>query len=273
MHWKLRVIKHWMNNSNEVTLRELLRVIIDFSYKTKSKRRLERINVMDECLEIILKNYREPLYIPKGLDLDLFYLIMEETFNKDHWHYYQIPQTRVEEDDVVLDCGAAEGLFTYTVAKHCKKVYAIEPVPDFVRCLRKSFANRKNIEIIPGAISDQLGVMYLDEDTISSYITDEFTNIKVDTWSIDDLFYKNSKSVDYIKADLEGQELKMLKGAKETIRKYKPKMAITTYHNIEDAEQIYNYIKSIDNNYNIKLKGIQARMGSYTMLHAWPEKQ
>jgi len=40
--------------------------------------------------------------------------------------------------------------------------------------------------------------------------------------------------VDFIKLDVEGAELSILKGALETIKKFKPKMAISIYHKPED---------------------------------------
>jgi len=64
----------------------------------------------------------------------------------------------------------------------------------------------------------------------------------------------------------------MLQGGKETIRKHKPKLAITTYHKAKNADEIYDYIKSIDSSYNIKLKGIQVKRGSYMMLQTWHGK-
>ena len=41
-------------------------------------------------------------------------------------------------------------------------------------------------------------------------------------------------SIDFIKLDVEGAELDVLKGAAQSIRKWKPKLAISAYHKHED---------------------------------------
>jgi len=44
--------------------------------------------------------------------------------------------------------------------------------------------------------------------------------------------------VDFIKIDTEDSEREILKGAKETIRKFKPRMAIAAYHLLPDDKKI-----------------------------------
>ena len=53
----------------------------------------------------------------------------------------------------------------------------------------------------------------------------------------------------FIKADIEGSEYAMLLGAKETIRKYRPIISVSIYHNYAGLFLIPDYIKSF--NYKI----------------------
>jgi FkbM family methyltransferase len=72
--------------------------------------------------------------------------------------------------------------------------------------------------------------------------------------SIDDFMRDNNlKKLDFIKLDIEGSELEALKGAKETIQKYKPKLAICLYHDIPHLWQIPLYIKEIAPDYKLYL--------------------
>ena len=61
----------------------------------------------------------------------------------------------------------------------------------------------------------------------------------------------------------------MLNGAKNLIREYKPKIAITTYHNKDHYILISDFLKNINPNYRIKLRGIEGNYGSPVILHAW----
>jgi FkbM family methyltransferase len=66
----------------------------------------------------------------------------------------------------------------------------------------------------------------------------------------------NINRIDYIKLDIEGAELEALKGAKNTIRKYKPDLAICIYHNLgNDVIDIPIWLFSnFGNIYNFKVK-------------------
>ena len=54
--------------------------------------------------------------------------------------------------------------------------------------------------------------------------------------------------------DIEGFELNALEGAKDTIKKYRPKLAICLYHKPQDLWEIPLFIKSIDSNYKIFIR-------------------
>ncbi|MFZ3071860.1 MAG: FkbM family methyltransferase, partial [Thermodesulfobacteriota bacterium] len=125
--------------------------------------------------------------------------------------------------------------------------------------------------IIPCAVSSKAGESFIGERDLSSSLT-EYENgnghkIRVDT--LDNLFFQKDIPVSYIKADLEGYDFEAIKGAESIIRKYSPKIAITTYHNAQHSKQISGFITGINPNYKIKTKGIYQETGSPVMLHAW----
>lgn len=69
--------------------------------------------------------------------------------------------------------------------------------------------------------------------------------------------YVNEKSlpqIDFIKMDIEGSEMSALQGAAHSIRKYKPKMAICTYHKLQDMWQIPLYIKKLRPDYEFAFR-------------------
>ena len=64
----------------------------------------------------------------------------------------------------------------------------------------------------------------------------------------------NLPSVDFIKLDTEGAELEILKGAKVSIARYKPILAISAYHKVDDFWTLMNFIKSIRPDYEFAMR-------------------
>ena len=50
------------------------------------------------------------------------------------------------------------------------------------------------------------------------------------------------ETVNYIKMDIEGSEMRALRGAERTIQRFRPKLAICVYHRPADLWEITNYI-------------------------------
>ena len=73
--------------------------------------------------------------------------------------------------------------------------------------------------------------------------------IEADT--IDNL---TGETADFIKMDIEGAELQALQGAKNTIKKCHPVLAVCVYHKCDDLWVIPEYIKSIDSTYQFYLR-------------------
>jgi hypothetical protein len=64
----------------------------------------------------------------------------------------------------------------------------------------------------------------------------------------------NIPRIDLIKMDIEGSELSALRGATSTIRRCRPKLAISLYHRSEDFFAIPSWIDSLDLGYRFFLE-------------------
>ena len=123
------------------------------------------------------------------------------------------------------------------------KVYALEPDKTIFNYLteniRKNNLDNKIIPINCG-VEDREEVM-------------DFKTAKLNLTTIDNIVKnKNINKVSLIKMDIEGYELKALKGAKETIKKHKPILIVLAYHKREDILKIPNYLKKLNPEYKFK---------------------
>lgn len=223
-----------------------------------------------DALRVRLRRLPFPLLFPKEMDFYHLQQVIAESHNAHDWHYYEIPETRVRPDDVVADCGAAEGLFAALVATRAAHVYAIEPLPRFVSLLRRTFAGVPSVTVVPVAVHARDGVARLSAGALDSTLAegDVGDGTAVEVRSLDSLAREWPAPPTYIKADLEGADVAALEGARETIARVTPRIAITTYHEADHAERIGALLREVEPRYVVKVKGIAER-GCPTMLHAW----
>ncbi len=163
----------------------------------------------------------------------------------------------VKKGNIVADIGAFIGdTSLYFGRKICSeaRVYAFEISEKSIEVGKHNMKMNgiDNVVFINKAVSDRVGTVRFNQnndnsmncisDLAISYNGQSFG--EVDTISIDEYFLKNGIKVDFIKADIEGAEMLMLQGAKQTLMSYKPVLAICLYHKKYDFIEIPEFIKS-----------------------------
>ena len=89
-------------------------------------------------------------------------------------------------------------------------------------------------------------------------------NDKAQFISIDEYVeQKGLPRVDYIKLDVEGAEYDTLRGAVKTIAKWKPRMAISAYHLLDDIWKLQQYVKSIRPDYTFTFRHYKIDVHDY----------
>lgn len=170
----------------------------------------------------------------------------------------------VQPGDVVLDCGANVGVFTReALADGARLVVAIEPAPENVECLRRNFAEeigKGSVIVVPKGVWDRDDILALRVDASSSARNSfvgsfgpALQEIKVPLTTIDELLSDlKLDRADFIKLDIEGAEKQALHGAKNTIARCHPRMAIAMEHLDDDPVRIPEVIFAEAPDYRIR---------------------
>lgn len=189
------------------------------------------------------------------------FILTQSVFEENR--HYAIPefQNSVNEKSIFIDCGAFVGDSTEEYIKLnegiFKKIYAFEPCKKQFNAmkirvdrLKKEWAlDDAQIELVQSAVGRKNETQYISISSAinGNYITESnHSSEQIDTVSLDEFFRsKNLNEFVTIKADIEGQELNMLKGSQNIIKQYRPKLAICIYHNPQDFFEIPEYIHSL----------------------------
>jgi FkbM family methyltransferase len=164
----------------------------------------------------------------------------------------------VRQGDVVIDAGAHIGDFSAYCAYKGAVCYAFEPMKPIFATLKKT-AQLNGSGLIPVllGLSSKKGkaeISIMDDNVggNSIVIDRKGATETIDITTVDDFVRDNNLSrVDFIKADIEGSERDMLKGARETLKKFAPKLALCTYHLSDDTEVMTALIKEANPAYKV----------------------
>lgn len=131
-----------------------------------------------------------------------------------------------------------------------KKIYCFEPeFKNYYQLLKFiEIHNLKEVIPIRMGLGEEEKIMKLKVERDASYISEEGEQqIKIIT--LDDFINENNLSVGLIKLDIEGYGLKAIKGAKKTIKQFKPVLLISIYHRGKEFFEIKSYIQKLNPNY------------------------
>jgi len=160
-----------------------------------------------------------------------------------------IPQMK---DIVFVDGGGYVGDTAQEVIKNYpdfKKIYLIEPNLLHINIAKRELGHRYNIEFVQCGLSNKKVQATIDtckQNNANHYNTEE-QNLN----TIDNIV---NEKVDFIKLDIEGAEQDAIEGAKDTIKKYHPVLAICIYHKAEDWYKVPQKVLQIERNYDIYLR-------------------
>ncbi|MCX8522990.1 FkbM family methyltransferase [Chryseobacterium formosus] len=167
----------------------------------------------------------------------------------------------LQNDAVIFDIGANVGTFLYQFENKLnhKNIFAFEPNKKLNIRLKRLFPSMNvssvalsdenttakfKVPIIKGKIVASRGTLntsYKEKDEENSY-TETVEVVKLDDWTKS----KKVNKIDFIKIDVEGNEMKTLFGGKETIQKFKPTLMVEMEQRHHE-QPIWNEISEVEN--------------------------
>ena len=180
-------------------------------------------------------------WVPSGSGETMIWVVA-----KHESDMYDPPNISIHPGDIVLDCGAHVGVFArQALAAGAELVVAIEPAPQTLVALKRNLAD----EIAAGRVivyekgvwdKEEMMAFYSDADSALSRVmhAHEEHNLgtQIPLTTIDKIVEElQLERVDFIKMDIEGAERKALVGARNTLAKLKPRLALAGYH-LEDDQ-------------------------------------
>lgn len=145
-----------------------------------------------------------------------------------------VPRT-LDPRKAAVDVGANVGMVTYLLSRHARNVYAVEPNPALAANLRSAFRGRR-VEVLPYALSDESGTADLlipsaggQELTGRSSLEPDANGdlpvrrVTVPRRTLDQLALPD---VGFVKIDVEGHELAVLRGARGLLTGHRPSLMI-----------------------------------------------
>jgi FkbM family methyltransferase len=148
-----------------------------------------------------------------------------------------------------LDIGAHTGTYAVSLADHCAHVYAFEPqkMTYYALCGSVALSDIDKITCYNVGLGSEeqvgkrvLNIVSLDGGGSSLHATQP--PLSTELVEIRTLDSFNVGHVGFIKMDVEENELQVLQGAQETIRKFKPKILFESNHY---NEILFEYIRKI----------------------------
>lgn len=191
-------------------------------------------------------------------------------------HYYLRHSVTLGPKDVVLDCGSCEGFFARQALEiGVEKVVCVEPNREMAACLNATFEaeiSSGRLIVVPvalGSLTGEAKFSMAAGDAFSGHFHEDGED-RVPIITLEQLVSQYGRP-SMIKMDLEGSEYEALKGGSKFLSEYRPKLAITAYHEAWDSVVISGLIRGAAYQ-NLKVSASIMRDGVIprpVMIHAW----
>lgn len=179
-------------------------------------------------------------------------------FKGNHDNQYFDPNLiNYSNNEIFVDAGSFNFNSSIFLAQQCKtlkKIYAFEPDRKNIEICRKrvNTFTKCEVKLFEAGLWSCNDILNFNLYGGGGSCIVDSGNAKVPVVPLDNVIDENG--VTFIKMDIEGAELEALKGAAETIKRFKPKLAISIYHKPEDIIDIPGYIMDLNRGYRFFIR-------------------
>lgn len=172
------------------------------------------------------------------------------------WQYFDY--LTPEDNEIFIDGGVYDGgssgdFVKWTNGKY-QAIYGFEANPYCIERCKKYYNDNgiHNVEFVEKCMWDVKGKMTFTSDHSGASRISEEGDVVVEADTIDHVL--NGRRATFIKMDIEGAEYRALLGAEKTIKKYRPRMALSVYHKPQDIIEIPALLLGYDDSYRFALR-------------------
>lgn len=161
---------------------------------------------------------------------------------------------KLSDDASFIDGGGFDGSSSLEFVKHYpnyKKIYYFEPSSKSMEHSKVNLSTESKVEYYQKGLWNSETILHFDNSRGSASAFSDAGTESIQTITIDKIL---KDSVDFIKLDIEGAEAEALMGAKNTISKFKPKLAICVYHKQNDFLEIPRIVLRLNPSYQVLLR-------------------
>ena len=117
--------------------------------------------------------------------------------------------------NLIVDIGAWCGTWSLAMQQYAKNIYCYEPNKVHFECLTRNLSTNSNVRLYNQAIGNEDGFVKLTEETATQNTRVLLEKGETKINKLDSL---NLQGVDFVKIDVEGLEMEVLKGAEKTLQ-------------------------------------------------------
>lgn len=163
------------------------------------------------------------------------------------------------ENEIIVNAGACDGKtdlqFLEWGGDKIKRIYSFESDKTNIQKCKEFIENNcdERVVLVPKGCWSENTTLFIscNAGTASSNVGTQGEDA-IEVAAIDSVV--RDEKVTFIKMDIEGAELKALRGAKNTIIRNRPRLAICVYHKYEDIGDVPKYILSLVPEYRFYMR-------------------